>query len=108
MKVAELVAVLQTLPQDEEILIQGQYDDLDGYCTHGNSVSVQYEKFVISTITKKDGRSFETVDHVLSNYAGCGKNSREVIKLVLSDYCGEPYINLDKSEIKCYKDIDEK
>lgn len=100
MKVSDLIAVLQTLPQDEEIAITGQYDDMEGYCQYGDSVCISYERFIVSTITKRDGRTYESEVHEYSNYANAGKNPREVIKLVLSETYGEPIINLDKPTAK--------
>lgn len=97
MKVSELIAVLQSLPQDEEILIQGQYDDLYGGCDYGNSVQIQYERFIRSAIkSKKTGELVIVEDHAHRNYAGRGENCENVYKLVLSETYAEPYINLDK------------
>jgi len=88
MKVKDFITLLQTLPQDDELLFEGHYDEILGDQYHGDMPSISYQNVYVSK-SKTGDLSYQSD---ISNY----RTGDVKQMLVLSYTNDEPYLYLVK------------
>lgn len=88
MKVKDFITLLQTLPQDEELLFDGHYDEILGDQYHGDMPSISYEDVYVS----KSKAGYTSYQSSISN-----SRTGDVKRMLVLTYTNDqPHLYLNK------------